>query len=99
MSLGVGVPALLVGLFGDGYLHIKHAQADRYTILCVLFALIFIYMGVERVYYASTHLLLKQLSCTNTPFSLSLLFLSQLGVVDVPFDYGHFKLYNGDHSS
>lgn len=29
VSLGVGVPALIVGLFGDGFLHISHPQADR----------------------------------------------------------------------
>eukprot|EP01032_Pedospumella_encystans_P008055 gene8055-9602_t len=47
VSLGVGVPALLVGLFGDGYLHIKHAQADSLELLtCLLIMVILSYIMV-----------------------------------------------------
>lgn len=43
MSLGVGVPALLVGFFGDGYLHVTGAQAERYEY--IVGHAYFIYMG------------------------------------------------------
>ena len=51
MSLGVGVPALLVGLFGDGYLHIKHAQADRYTLLFAFYSEVYFITKYSILFY------------------------------------------------
>lgn len=60
MSLGVGVPALLVGLFGDGYLHVTGAQADR--------LLLFIQIANDRLHTFYMLFLWERLNCRIVPY-------------------------------